>query len=86
MQEIVLELVLGAPGAVDRLTPSARNRNTVSTAVIGVAASGDISEILELVEQEYDIAGIHGQCIAQLLLRSTVVIVEIAQRDEQPEI
>ena len=60
-----------------------RDVDAVAPAIFGIAATNEVSAVLELVEQQHDVLGVHAQRLDELLLRGSVVIGEVAQRHEQ---
>ena len=48
----------------------------------GVAQAGDVAQVLELVEQQHDVVGVHAQRLGELLLGAAVVVAQVAERHQ----
>ncbi len=66
--------------------PAVGDVDAVAPAVLGVAAADQVSALLQLVEQQHDVLGIHAQRVDELLLRRAVVVAQVAQRHEQAQV
>jgi hypothetical protein len=58
----------------------------VPSAVLGVAAAGDVPEILQLIQQQDDVVGVHAERLGQLLLGRPVMVAQVAEGHHQPHV
>ena len=60
--------------------------HAVAAAILGVTATDEIAAVLELVEEQDDVLGVHAQRVDQLLLGRAIVIGEVTQGHEEAQI
>ena len=51
----------------------------MAAAVLGVAPAGHVAQILQLVEQQHNVVGVHAERLGQLLLGRAVVVAQVAE-------
>lgn len=86
LENLVLDGVHCAAGPTQRLAAGVSYLHAVTAAVLGVATTHDVAGVLELVEQQDDVLGIHAERVDELLLRDAVVISHVAEGHEQAQI
>jgi hypothetical protein len=86
LEQVLFDVLLSVGCSFECLTPGTREVHAVPAAVCGVATANDVAEILELVEQEHDVAGVHAEHVVEFLLGSAVVLGEIAEREYSPQV
>ena len=86
LENLVLDLLLRACRALERLPAGGRDVDTVAPAVVGITATDEVPRVLEVVEQQHDVVGVHAQRLHELVLRRAIVVAEVTQRHEQAEI
>jgi hypothetical protein len=74
LEDLVLDGVHGATGAIQRLPAGLGDQHAVTAAILGITAADEMAAVLELVEEEDDVLGVHAQRVDQLLLGRPVVI------------
>ncbi len=82
LQDVVLDRFLGALGEAQRLRAHGGELDHVATAIAGVAQARGVAQLLELVEQQNDVVGVHTERLGQLVLRAGIVVTHIAERDQ----
>ena len=58
----------------------------MAAAVIGVSQPGHVAQILELVQQQHDVVGVHAEGVREGLLRALVVIADVGERHEVAQV
>ena len=70
----------------ERLAAGLGDLHAVAAAVLGIAATDEVSGVLELIEEQDDVLGVHAQCIDQLLLRRALVIAQVTEGHEEAQV
>ena len=58
--------------------PGVVSCDEVAAAVVRVAQAGDVAQLLELVEQQHDVVGVHAEGVREVLLGARVVVAHVA--------
>ena len=66
--------------------PEGSQLDEMAAAVLGVAPARDVAELLELVEHEHDVVGVHAERLGELLLGAAVVVAHEAERHQQAQV
>ncbi len=86
LQDVVLDRFLCALGQAQRLGAGGSELHEMAAAIAGVAQARDIAELLDLVEQQHDVVGVHAEGLGELVLGAGVVVAHVAERDEMAQL
>ena len=86
LEDLVLDRGLRPLAVLERRAARARQLDEVAAAVVGIAQARHIAELLELVEQQHDVVGVHAEGVGEVLLGARVVVSHVRERDEVAEL
>ena len=79
-------MLLRLGGVIQGVPSGLSDVHAVAAPVLGITAADQVTAVLELVEEQDNVLGVHAEHVDQLLLRSAVVVAEVTERHEEPEV
>ncbi len=73
-EHVVLDRDLGAFGDAQGLAAGRRDLDEMAPTVAGIAQASAVAELLELVQEQDDVVGVHAEGVGEILLGAAVVV------------